>query len=145
MKKALLLTAVLTCTGAVAQEKEIWACQGTDTNGFIFRSGSWEKVFYTSQDFTLTLTATSAGLYSYTAIINNLASDNIDVMFCNQQEEQSNFVGFLHCNLPSGDPNNLSLNKITGKAVRSDTLSYFDKVVDEGASIYLSLYQCTKF
>ena len=75
-------------TGAVAQEKEIWACQGTDSNGFIFRSGSWERVIYNPQDFTLTLAPASAmaDLYSYIAVIDNLAGEYINGMVCNQQE-----------------------------------------------------------
>jgi hypothetical protein len=37
MKKKLLLAAALACSGAVAQEKEIWACQSNDVRtGYVF-------------------------------------------------------------------------------------------------------------
>tara|TARA_B100000809_G_scaffold218296_1_gene224831 strand:- start:281 stop:697 length:417 start_codon:yes stop_codon:yes gene_type:complete len=138
MKKTLLLIAVLACTGVVAQEDEIWACQGTESNGFIFRNGSWEAISYLPQNFRVTL------LDGF-AVINNLAIDETQVMSCEQQKEQRNYVSFLHCSVQLENPNNFSLNKITGKAVHSNTLSYFSNDMNGAHNMYVSLFQCTKF
>jgi hypothetical protein len=126
---------------AVAQEDEIWACQGTKSNGFIFRSGSWEEISYLPRNLSVRL----IGGELSPIIIRDITSDSTEFKYCAQQNEQEHFVSFLHCDMPSGDTNNFSLNKTTGKAVSSNTRSYFEKDVSEGASMYVSLYQCTKF
>ena len=43
MKKSLLLAAALACSGAVAQEKEIWACQQVAGTLLKWESGSWNQ------------------------------------------------------------------------------------------------------
>jgi len=55
MKKTLLLAAALVCSGAVAQQKEIWACQGVDSNGFRWENGKWERTFYAPDNWLLSL------------------------------------------------------------------------------------------
>jgi hypothetical protein len=43
MKKTLLLAAALACSGAVAQEKEIWACQQTAGTMLMWENSSWRQ------------------------------------------------------------------------------------------------------
>ena len=43
MKKTLLLTAALACSGVVAQEKEIWACQQTAGTMLNWKNSSWRQ------------------------------------------------------------------------------------------------------
>lgn len=43
MKKSLLLLAALACTGAIAQEKQVWACQQTDSTMLEWENGSWNS------------------------------------------------------------------------------------------------------
>ena len=43
MKKTLLLAAALVCSGAVAQEKEIWACQQIEGTGLSWENSSWRQ------------------------------------------------------------------------------------------------------
>ena len=44
MKKSLLLAAALTCSGVVAQEKQIWACQQVAGTQLIWEDGAWRQV-----------------------------------------------------------------------------------------------------
>jgi hypothetical protein len=43
MKKTLLLAAALACSGVVAQEKEIWACQQTAGTMLNWENSSWRQ------------------------------------------------------------------------------------------------------
>ena len=43
MKKSLLLLAALACTGAIAQEKQIWACQQQASAALEWENGSWKR------------------------------------------------------------------------------------------------------
>ena len=43
MKKSLLLAAALACSGVVAQEKEIWACQQTEGTMLLWENSSWRQ------------------------------------------------------------------------------------------------------
>lgn len=55
MKKTLLLAAALVCTGAVAQEKDVWACQGLNSNGFVWEDGKWVRGGYAPDNWLLSL------------------------------------------------------------------------------------------
>jgi|TARA_B110000263_G_C14932163_1_gene339732 hypothetical protein len=44
MKKSLLLAAALACSGVVAQEKQIWACQQVAGTQLIWEDGAWRQV-----------------------------------------------------------------------------------------------------
>ena len=55
MKKSLLLAAALACSGAVAQEKEIWACQQTEGTALTWISSSWRQMNIISEPLLLTI------------------------------------------------------------------------------------------
>ena len=55
MKKTLLLAAALACTGAIAQEKEIWACQQVEGTMLDWEGGSWKQYLKALQPLLLTL------------------------------------------------------------------------------------------
>lgn len=55
MKKTLLLAAALACSGAVAQEKEIWACQQETGTMLEWENGSWREYFRKPEPILLTL------------------------------------------------------------------------------------------
>jgi len=55
MKKALLLTAALACSGAVAQEKEIWACQQIEGTMLKWENSRWRSVLISPLPLLLTL------------------------------------------------------------------------------------------
>ncbi len=146
MKKPLLLAAALACSGTVAQEKEIWACQGAESQGFVYRRNDWNGVPLTNYNLTLTLSPISVQSYSYMATIEAIgASLANNLLLCKLEAEQTNFVEFLHCNLPEGNPDTFSLDLKTGKAIHSGILSFFDNDSQENTTINLSTFQCTKF
>ena len=43
MKKTLLLAAALACSGVVAQEKQVWACQQTEGTMLNWEGGAWRQ------------------------------------------------------------------------------------------------------
>ena len=55
MKKTLLLAAALVCSGAVAQEKEIWACQQIAGTLLNWEGSSWRNVGLIGVPLLLTL------------------------------------------------------------------------------------------
>ena len=57
MKKTLLLAAALACSGAVAQEKEIWACQAIldGATGFSWENGKWVNSLFKERNILVTI------------------------------------------------------------------------------------------
>ena len=55
MKKTLLLAAALACSGAVAQEKEIWACQQTEGTMLNWEGGAWRQLLTNPRPLLLTI------------------------------------------------------------------------------------------
>lgn len=56
MKKTLLIAAALACSGAVAQEKQVWACQEIENGqGFSYASGAWKKGNFTALNYLVTI------------------------------------------------------------------------------------------
>ena len=57
MKKTLLLAAALACSGAVAQEKEVWACQGIfdGKTGFSWKNGKWVDSLFNERNILVTI------------------------------------------------------------------------------------------
>lgn len=55
MKKTLLIAAALACSGAVAQEKEIWACQQIEGTMLIWENSRWRSVGLAPLPLLLTL------------------------------------------------------------------------------------------
>ena len=146
MKRTLLLAAALACSGAVAQEKEIWACQGVGSQGFIYRSNDWDVALFRNDNITLTLDPVMIQQYSYAATLKIVGEKTFDnLLLCKPESKQTYYVEFLHCSLPEGDPSTFSLDMKTGKAIYSNTVSFFDNDLQENASVTLSTYQCTKF
>ena len=146
MKKTLLLAAALACSGAVAQEKEIWACQGVESQGFIYRSNDWDAASFRNENLTLTLNPVTVQPWSYFATLEIIGKELANnSLLCKIEAEQQHYVEFLHCNLPDSDPRTFSLNLKTGKAIFSDTLGFIDNDLQENAYIALSIFQCTKF
>ncbi len=55
MKKTLLLAAALACTGAVAQEKQIWACQQIEGTMLFWENSGWRQRFVAAEPILLTI------------------------------------------------------------------------------------------
>jgi|TARA_B110000879_G_scaffold206229_1_gene287881 hypothetical protein len=63
MKKTLLLAAALACSGAVAQDKEVWACQPEASAALFWRDGQWVNRGMIEQNLLLTINADRKLLY----------------------------------------------------------------------------------
>ena len=61
MKKTLLLAAALACSGAVAEEKQIWACQMEESTMLIWENSGWKEYRIQSYNLLLTLNADNTG------------------------------------------------------------------------------------
>lgn len=61
MKKTLILAVVLACSGAVAQEKQVWACQMEESTMLRWEGNGWESYGLTPQNLLLTLNANNTG------------------------------------------------------------------------------------
>jgi hypothetical protein len=56
MKKTLLLAAALACSGVVAQEKQVWACQEIENGqGFSYKNGAWGKSNFATLNYLVTI------------------------------------------------------------------------------------------
>jgi len=55
MKRSLLLLVALACTGAVAQEKQVWACQQEEGTMLNYRNGRWEQSLIVPEALLLTI------------------------------------------------------------------------------------------
>jgi hypothetical protein len=61
MKKTLLLAVALACSGAVAQEKEVWACQMDESVMLKWENNEWEVYTITPYNLLLTLNSDNTG------------------------------------------------------------------------------------
>lgn len=61
MKKTLLLAAALACSGAVAQEKQVWACQMESSIMLFWENNEWNPLTITPYNILLTLNADNTG------------------------------------------------------------------------------------
>ena len=57
MKKTLLLAAAIACSGAVAQEKQVWACQMEESTMLRWEDNGWKNYAVKPYNILLTLNA----------------------------------------------------------------------------------------
>ena len=135
MKKLITMILLMWSILAVAQEKEIWACQTTDITGFKWVDGEWKRKVYDRGNILLTLD----GQNSATKI------RGVEHLFnCNP-------VGsFWQCNSDTG--HSLVLNPDTGEGGYSRLFGAVinSSQIDLGEGIFtedviVALLQCTKF
>lgn len=133
MKKFLLLLAALACTGAIAQEKEIWACQ-LDKGALLAweDNSSWEIYRLSSADSNVLLTVD--GVNSRIKI-----TDEDFLMTCLDVA-----LDRVICYEPIVGSEYIVLDTTTGKAGRS----FLSGAVGSGPrrdSVSAAIYNCTKF
>lgn len=61
MKKTLLLAAALACSGAVAQEKQVWACQTVKNTMLMWENSSWRQTGIIPDNILITINADNTG------------------------------------------------------------------------------------
>ena len=133
MKKSLLLLAALACTGAIAQEKQIWACQGIlDGNtGFLWKNGEWVNTLFNESNLLVTIDGSDSVI----------KHDGVDFPYvCTAI---SSTVGALVSCFSSSSF--FLLNSESGHAGLSSLLGAADPDTEYRDSVHAALYECTKF
>ena len=132
MKKTLLLAAALACSGAAAQEKEIWACQMEESTMLKWENNEWEVYGITPYNLLLTLNSDNTGSI-------DPSNDNEFSIECSEARldrisclDAPKFTHFLF--FP--DTGKLGVSALVGATV--DDREYRD-------SVSVKVYNCTKF
>ncbi|MDA1244078.1 MAG: hypothetical protein O3B02_03625 [Proteobacteria bacterium] len=132
MKKTLLLAAALACSGAVAQEKEIWACQEIQSYGMEWTNGRWQGGAFEESQLLFTLNGINSTLklpeLPRPIDLSCLYDVTDGYWFCSDPLYAVSFI----------------INQDSGSAGYS---TLFGAVINEEdrSSITVSVLQCTKF
>jgi hypothetical protein len=130
MKKTLLLAAALACSGAVAQEKQIWACQQVEGTLLDYRNGRWEPKRMAPVPLLLTI---DGGKSSYKAGESELSLSCSEVLGFREISCVAIAGGsYIFFNPENGRMGISSLLGATSTAPRRDSVS-------------AEIYNCTKF
>jgi hypothetical protein len=132
MKKLTTLILLLLSPLVVAQEKEIWACQETDTNGLFWEDGRWERRGVTSTQYLFTLDGSNSTIKApedLNAVGLNCLYEAVDeYWFCSGHFLAKSFI----------------LDQATGAAGFSTLLGAIHSAARRD-SLKVSALQCTKF
>ena len=128
MNKSLLLLAALACTGAIAQEKEIWACQQLEGTMLYWEDGSWEQYTVTPEPLLLTVNGANSSVKK--------GDDGVRLQ-CSPLES---FEERISCISSSGGEYFL-LDPETGKMGKSR----LSGAINKAYSVSAQIYNCTKF
>jgi hypothetical protein len=133
MKKTLLLAAALACSGVVAQEKEIWACQQEVGTGLFWEGGTWRQKGIIPTPLLLTIDGKNS---SYKEGDREVAVD------CSEKDIL--LASVISC-LDNFSSEHIFMDKDTGRmgmsalyGVRSSSSEYRD-------SVAARIFNCTKF
>lgn len=125
MKKLISILLLLPSLCIAAEDKEIWACQGTNATGFIWESGNWERRGFNPETFLFTVDGESSKQTINGTDFNYICSGNV-VASCTSLG--STFV----------------LDTDSGEGAFADLLSVASSPQLK-TPIYVELVQCTKF
>lgn len=131
MKKTLLLAAALACSGAVAQEKEVWACQEIISGqGFQYKDEAWIKTSFATENYLITVDG------------RNSKYGSNGQQFSTNCEDGFYATPHIRCSDMTGGT--VLLNPTTKLAVISEGLGGL--VTGENRdTVQIRLLQCTKF
>ena len=133
MKKTLLLAAALACSGAVAQEKEVWACQGIldGATGFSWGKGKWVNSLFKERNILVTIDGSNSVI----------KHSGFDYPF--ECRANLSIVGALvSC---SSKNSFFLLNSESGQAGFSNLFGAADPDREQRDFVTTALYECTKF
>lgn len=140
MKKASLLLFGILASASSAQEKEIWACQSNDSNGFRAQDGRWEEASYAGRNLLFTFDSTSSALkFSDANITRNFSCDSLTWQPSDSSEIEDDLYRCYETNTGMGV---FSLNPSTGDAGYGYILG---AVTTGGSNVYVELFHCTRF
>lgn len=135
MRMITLVCLMLVSTLLAAQEKEIWACQGIDSNGFLWNGGRWDRSGFKSRNVLLTLN----GINSI------LKQDDYDFETVCRKISGTHITGPWWSCLTDSPSTHFVLNPATGEAGASNLLGVLELDRDRRDGLDVELYQCTKF
>lgn len=136
MKKTLLLAAALACSGAVAQEKQVWACQGIfdGTTGFSWENGKWVNSLFNERNILVTIDGSNA-------VIKDNGTD-FHFFLCTATSSFAVNDALVSC---SNGNSLFLLNPESGQAGYSRLLGAANSDREYRDSVATALYECTKF
>ena len=126
MKKSLLLLAALACTGAVAQEKEIWACQTEAGTQLLWEDGRWNSYRVTDNQLLLTLDGANSTYKIGSNTSELTCTDVFGKISCFGTYTGSQNIFF------DPDSGRMGMSYLFGAVIRAD-------------SVAAQVYNCTKF
>lgn len=133
MKKTLLLAATLACSGAVAQEKQIWACQQTEGTMLMWENSSWRQSGIIPSPSLLTIDGENS---SYKQ------GDNDYFLDCS---EVSSLSGSKFSCLDYTSSMHILMDTDTGKMGESSLYGALMSSSERRDSVSAEIYNCTKF
>ena len=131
MNKLFLIAAALACSGAVAQEKQVWACQQIlNGQGFSYENGAWKNSNFSPLNYLVTIDG------------ENSKYGHSGKQFSTNCEYIPNIDAHFRCN--DGTGGTVLLNPNTKLAVISEGLGglMMDEYRD---TVSIRLFQCSKF
>jgi len=138
MKKTLLLAAALACSGAVAQEKQVWACQEIQSQGMNWTNGRWQggafeksQLLFTLDGFTSTLKLPDS-------------PDPIDLLCMNDSSLRGDELVYWFCSDSYSSAVSFIINEDSGSAGISFLLGAVSNAENRD-SLRIAALQCTKF
>jgi hypothetical protein len=133
MKKTLLLAAALACSGAVAQEKQVWACQMVNSTMLAWENNSWEAYTITPYNILFTINADNTG-----------NAKRSDEDYVSRFTCTSPLVGDYYSCLPSSFLSHYLFSPDEGKLGISDLYGAISTSANRD-SVASQIFNCTKF
>ena len=126
MNKLFLIAVAIACSGAVAQEKEIWACQQSAGTVMKYEQGEWEIYRKAPSNILLTIDGPFSNI--------KIGDENRPASCTNLWRERFSCVSVDTLDY-------ITLDKATGKA----GYSFLGGSMHNRDSISVGVYNCTKF
>lgn len=135
MKKTLLIAAALACSGAVAQEKEIWACQQIEGTMLMWENSRWRSVGLAPLPLLLTLDGENSSFK---------IADTIFPLDCSKAPLSGSGMGDVLSCLSKIKTQHILINLNSGKMGMTSLIGAIASG-DTRDSIDAEAFNCTKF
>lgn len=136
MKRYLLLLVALACTGAVAQERTIWACQMVDGVIMDWEAGRWTATHLRQPPLLLTIDGANSSMKE---------GDRERSLQCSILDDF--YVGSRTTCISSSAATYIVIDNLTGDMGRSFLSGAISPADSDGRkdSVTAQIYNCTKF
>lgn len=136
MKKTLLLAAALACSGAVAQEKEVWACQSKNVStGYMFEESGVRIARFQPDNLLVTIDGNNSNA-------KGTGSNTNYILSCEINDLRPALIEPHHvCHQKFNLGFTLRIGTSSGKAISAFMTGIFSK----DANVFIDVYTCTKF